>query len=124
MDCPLISKAMLTVLFATSSTGVWSQSGQNGEVPADPAGAVFQTQIAKPDRRADRALKMSIYKALAKHTEIDAGNISIVAKNGLVTLDGTVTDADQIAEVERVVGSSPGVLAVTNKLMVQRPFEQ
>lgn len=69
-------------------------------------------------------MKKSLYKALAKHSEIDAGNISILAKNGVVTLNGTVTDADQIDIVESVVKSSPGVLAVTNKLRVQRPFEQ
>jgi len=67
---------------------------------------------------------MSIYKALAKDGEIDAGNISIVAKNGRVTLDGTVREAGQIGTVEKVVRSCPGVLVVTNKLMVQRPFEQ
>jgi hyperosmotically inducible periplasmic protein len=124
MDCPLVSKAMLIASIATLSTTVWPQSGQNDWVPANSAGAASQTQVTKADRRADRALKRSIYKALAKHTEIDAGNISIVAKNGLVTLDGTVTDTDQIDEVEKVARSSPGVLAVTNKLMVQRPFEQ
>jgi hyperosmotically inducible periplasmic protein len=124
MDCPLVSKAMLILLFATLSTAVWPQSDQNDGVPANSAGVASQTQVTKADRRADRALKRSIYKALAKHTEIDAGNISIVAKNGLVTLDGTVTDTEQIDEVEKVARSSPGVLAVTNKLMVQRPFEQ
>jgi hyperosmotically inducible periplasmic protein len=124
MDCPLVSKAMLILLFATLSTAVWPQSDQNDGVPANSAGVASQTQVTKADRRADRALKRSIYKALAKHTEIDAGNISIAAKNGLVTLDGTVTDTEQIDEVEKVARSSPGVLAVTNKLMVQRPFEQ
>jgi hyperosmotically inducible periplasmic protein len=124
MDCPLVSKAMLTALLASVSSGVYSQAVRNGEVPANPAATVSQPQVARSDRHADRALKRSLYKALAKHTEIDAGNISIVAKNGLVTLDGTVADAGQIDEVERVVRSSPGVLAVTNKLMIQRPFEQ
>ncbi len=76
------------------------------------------------DRRADRALRRSIYKALARYTEIDAGNISVAAKNGLVTLAGTVWDAGQIGTVERVVRSAPGVLDVTNKLTVQRPFEE
>ena len=124
MDYPLVSKALMTISFATVSIGVWSQSSQNGEVSANPSGAVYQQQIAQSDRRADHALKMSIYKALAKDGEIDAGNISIVAKKGRVTLDGTVREAGQIGTVEKVVRSCPGVLVVTNKLMVQRPFEQ
>jgi osmotically-inducible protein OsmY len=105
------------------SIGVWSQASQSNGASASVVETVPQKQITKSDRRADRALKRSIYNALAKHTEIDAGNISIVAKNGVVTLDGTVTDASQIGAVENLVKSHPGVVAVTNKLMVQRKFE-
>ncbi|MGF6727390.1 hyperosmotically inducible protein [Paraburkholderia sp. GAS41] len=124
MNYPLASKALVASLFSTVSIGVWSQSGQNIQVPMNPAEAVSQKQVVKSDKHADRVMKKSLYKALAKHSEIDAGNISILAKNGVVTLNGTVTDADQIDIVESVVKSSPGVLAVTNKLRVQRPFEQ
>ncbi|KAA0997777.1 BON domain-containing protein [Paraburkholderia panacisoli] len=124
MSSQVISKALLIVLFPAVSASVWSQTSGNREVSADHVEAVSQKLIVKSDRLADRALRRRIYKALAKHTEVDAGNISIVAKNGQVTLDGTVRDAGQIDTVEKVTRSDPGVLAVTNKLAVQRPFEE
>jgi hyperosmotically inducible periplasmic protein len=69
-------------------------------------------------------LEKSIYKALAKYTDIDAGNISVVARNGVVTVTGIVRDADEIGAVERIVKSVQGVLVVRNKLAVQRAFEE
>jgi hyperosmotically inducible protein len=124
MDSHAISKLLLIILTCTVSVSAWSQTSEDREIPADQAKTASQKQSAQMDRRADRALRRSIYKALARYTEIDAGNISIAAKNGLVTLDGTVRDAGQIGTVDRVVRSVLGVLTVTNKLTVRRPFEE
>ncbi|WP_230684587.1 BON domain-containing protein [Burkholderia cepacia] len=38
--------------------------------------------------------------AIVKHKEINAGDISFVAKRGAVTLDGTAVDASLIDKVE------------------------
>ena len=65
-----------------------------------------------------------MYAALATHKEIDAGNIGITAKNGAVTISGTVPDASQINTVTEVVKSVAGVTRVASKLTVQRPFGQ
>lgn len=124
MNKNLITRALLITLFSAASINVWSQTSGNHAASAVQAEAASHDQNAKSARRANHSLRRSIYKALAKHTEIDAGNISIVAKNGLVTLNGTVTDADQIGTVEGVTRSIPGVLSVTNKLTVQRPIDE
>ena len=124
MNNNTISKAILTILISIVSIGAWSQTSENLAVLSGQANTASQKQTAKSDFRADRALRKGIYKALAKHAEIDAGDISIVVKSGVVTLDGTVRDEDQIGTVERVVSSDPGVFAVTNKLRVQLPFEE
>jgi osmotically-inducible protein OsmY len=63
-----------------------------------------------------------VYAAIGKHKEISAGNISVTAKGGAVTLSGTVTDASQIAQVAEVAKGVPGVISVTNKLTVQKPL--
>jgi osmotically-inducible protein OsmY len=73
-------------------------------------------------RKADRALRRKVYAAIAKHKEIDAGNISVIAKDGAVTLNGTVTDAAQIDAVADIAKSVSGVASVTNKLVVKKPF--
>ena len=124
MNNHVISKALLVILLSVVSIGARSQTSRNSAAPPDQVESVSQRQTAGSDLRADRALRKSIYKALAKHAEIDAGDISIVAKSGVVTLDGTVRDAGQISTVERIVRSDPRVFAVTNKLRAQLPFEE
>ena len=62
------------------------------------------------------------YAAIVKHKEIDAGNISVVAKDGAVTLDGTVADAAQTDKVAEIAKRGPGAMSVTNRLIVKKPF--
>ncbi|MGA7782804.1 MAG: BON domain-containing protein, partial [Paraburkholderia sp.] len=73
-------------------------------------------------RKADRALRRKVYAAIGKHKEISAGDISIIAKDGAVTLHGTVTDASQIGGVADIAAAVPGVVSVTNKLTVKKPL--
>ncbi|WP_321814845.1 BON domain-containing protein [Paraburkholderia sp. J69-2] len=77
---------------------------------------------AKDARKANRALSRKVYAAIAQHKEIDAGNISVVARNGAITLDGTVREASQIDAVSAIARAVPGVTAVTNRLSVLRPM--
>jgi osmotically-inducible protein OsmY len=65
-----------------------------------------------------------VYAALAKDPSIDAGNISVTAKDGAVTLAGTVAEAAQIEKAAALTKGVPGVVSVRNKLTVQRPFGQ
>lgn len=80
------------------------------------------TTTAKATRQANRALRRKVYAAIVKHKEIDAGNISAIAKDGAVTLDGTVADAAQTDEVMEIAKGVPGVMSVTNRLTVKKPF--
>ncbi|MGA7777214.1 MAG: BON domain-containing protein, partial [Paraburkholderia sp.] len=73
-------------------------------------------------RKADRALRRKVYAAIGKHKEISAGDISIIAKDGAVTLHGTVTDASQVGAVAEIARGVDGVTSVTNKLTVRKPL--
>ncbi|MGF6702466.1 osmotically-inducible protein OsmY [Paraburkholderia sp. MM5496-R1] len=73
-------------------------------------------------RQANRALRRQVYAAIGKHKEISAGNISVIAKGGAVTLSGTVTEVSQINQVAEIAKGVPGVTSVTNKLTVEKPF--
>lgn len=77
---------------------------------------------SKDVRKANRALSRKVYAALAQHKEIDAGDISIVARDGALTLNGTVKEASQIEAVAAIAQAVPGVKAVTNRLSVRRPM--
>lgn len=107
--------------FAVASLGASAQPAASGP-GADDVSAVASAAPAKSQRAANRALRRKVYAAVVKHQEIDAGNISVVARGGAVTLDGTVSDASQIGKVEDIVKGVPGVASVTNRLALRKSF--
>lgn len=96
-------------------------SAQASGAPA-ASEAALAAPTAREVRKANRALSRKVYAALATHKDIDAGNISIVARNGAVTLNGTVTESSQLGVVAEIAKGVPGVTSVTNRLSVQRPI--
>ncbi|MEM5439516.1 BON domain-containing protein [Paraburkholderia diazotrophica] len=104
------------------SIGAWSQPGQTASAPGASALAASGATAPANGRKADRALRRKIYAAIGTHKEIEAGNISVIAKGGVVTLNGTVEDASQIDKVAEIAKGVPGVTSVTNKLTVKKPF--
>lgn len=100
---------------------------QNGGAPGAGAaasvnGAASLSPAPVPGRKANRALRRNVYAAIARHKEISAGNIGVTAKDGAVTLNGTVSDTSQIATVVEITKGVPGVISVANKLTVRKPF--
>ncbi|WP_431823810.1 BON domain-containing protein [Burkholderia sp. F1] len=114
----------IAALIVAASGNAWSQPGQAASAPAGMPAASAAERPAAPvsTRKANHALRRQVYAAIGKHKEISAGNISIVARGGAVTLNGTVTDASQVNAVAEIVKGVPGVTSVTNKLIVQKPF--
>lgn len=114
------------VAIAAMSIGAWPQDGASAGASASAGTAVTASggMTAKAVRQANRALRRKVYAALAKHKEIDAGNIGITAKGGAVMISGTVPDASQIDTVAGVAKGVAGVTSVTSKLTVQKPFGQ
>ncbi|CAE6871440.1 hypothetical protein R75465_08301 [Paraburkholderia aspalathi] len=111
---------VLSIAIAAASISAWAQDGASTGAAVTASGGM----TAKATRQANRALRRKVYAALAKHQEIDAGNISITAKGGAVMINGTVPDASQINTVAEVAKGVAGVTSVTNKLSVQRPIGQ
>ncbi|MBZ5795683.1 BON domain-containing protein [Burkholderia contaminans] len=115
----------IAALILAASGSAWSQPGQSASAPVGMPAASAAESMAAPvsTRKANRALRRKVYAAIGKHKKISAGNISIVARGGAVTLSGTVTDAAQVNEVAQIAKGVPGVTSVTNKLIVQKPFD-
>ena len=112
------------VLIVLASAHAWAQAGASETSAASNGTAVAASggMTAKDIRKADRALRRKVYSAIVTHKEINAGNISVIAKGGTVTLDGTVVDASQIEKVSEIAKGVPGVTSVTNRLTVKKPF--
>ncbi|PYE16668.1 BON domain-containing protein [Paraburkholderia silvatlantica] len=105
-------------MLAAASMSAWAQ-------PQSDAGASAGVQAASgaaapTGRQTDRTLRRKVYSAIGKDKSINAGNISVRAKSGAVTLTGTVSDPAQVGKVEEIAKGVPGVTSVTNKLTVQK----
>lgn len=114
--------AVGVAIVATTSMTAWSQTRDTASAPAASAMAAPASAAPATGKKANRALRRQVYAAIGKHKEISAGNISVIAKDGAVTLNGTVTDASQVGKVAEITKSVAGVTSVTNKLTVQKPF--
>ncbi len=104
------------------SIGAWAQGGA---ATSAPVASTVEASGATPPatgKKADRALRKQVYAAIAKNKEIKAGSISVTARNGAVTLNGTVADNNQVPTIVEIVKGVPGVTSVTSKLVVQKPF--
>ncbi|RKE37600.1 BON domain-containing protein [Paraburkholderia sp. BL23I1N1] len=118
-------RVALGVAIAAASISGWAQDGASAGASAGTASAAVTASggmTATAARQANRALRRKVYAALAKHKEIDAGNIGITAKGGAVTISGTVPDASLINTVAEVAKGVEGVTSVGSKLTVQKPF--
>ncbi|PRX32178.1 BON domain-containing protein [Paraburkholderia sp. BL18I3N2] len=119
-----LGPAVATLLVAMSMT-TWCHAGETASSPSGAQGASAMAgsgSAAPTGRKADRALRRKVYAAIGKYKEINAGDISVIAKDGAVTLNGTVTEAAQIDKAEAITRGVPGVTSVTNKLTVKKPF--
>jgi hyperosmotically inducible periplasmic protein len=115
-------RCAMSALMLVSSIHAWSQSNDAAAAPGGSAAAASGVTSPKAAKQADRAMRKKIYAAIAKYKAIDAGNISVTAKSGAVTLNGTVKDASQVNQVADIAHGVPGVTSVTNKLTVVKPF--
>ena len=115
-------KLVVGAAIVLASVNGWSQTSEPGSLAGSngaASGAVPGTAA-----KSNRALRKRVYAAFAKHSEIDAGSISVTAKDGVVTLNGTVPDAQQVDEVSGIAKGVPGVVSVTNRLTIQRPLSE
>jgi osmotically-inducible protein OsmY len=64
------------------------------------------------------ALQVQISKALADHPTTHGAVIEVIVDRGVVTLEGSVANAETRSVAEEVVSSLPGVISVTNALKI------
>ncbi len=73
-------------------------------------------------KRSDERIKEEISDALYRHPRIDASEIEIDVKDGMVTLRGTVEDRQTKRMAEDLAEDCSGVSNVSNQLMVNSSF--
>ncbi|WP_153101635.1 BON domain-containing protein [Paraburkholderia hayleyella] len=85
---------------------------------AQPA-AASGAKSSSARKHANSALGRKVRGALAKAQGLDVSNISVRARNGSVTLAGSVPDAGQIERATQAAKSVAGVTSVQNKMFIQ-----
>jgi hyperosmotically inducible protein len=84
--------------------------------------ACAQTAAAATDTmtqpQKNRKLARDVRKALEK-ARLNVDDIRILARSGVVSLDGTVPDGDEIAKAPAVAAKVPGVTSVANNISVR-----
>lgn len=73
-------------------------------------------------RRSDERVREDVSETLELHPEIDASEIEVEVKEGLVTLKGSVADRRQKRMAEDIIESCAGVRDIRNELSVNMSF--
>jgi hyperosmotically inducible periplasmic protein len=76
---------------------------------------------AREARLANRRLAKAVRSRLGKLKGVEVLNIIVVAKDGRITLGGSVPSADQIEPVVAATRATPGVESVNNSLRIKAP---
>lgn len=71
------------------------------------------------DDYVDKAIAQDIVDSLERRFTVDAENVNVTVKNGIVTLTGTVGDYTAYASAENAAELTAGVIDVDNKLYVK-----
>jgi hyperosmotically inducible periplasmic protein len=95
-----------TATDARSNTATDARSNTAAEPRSNPASEVLS----------DTAITTQVKAKLATDSSIKSSDISVTTANGVVTLDGSVSDAATRSAVERTAKSVTGVTSVYNRL--------
>jgi len=72
-------------------------------------------------QRSDERVKETVSECLEAHPDLDASEVEVQVKGGIVTLTGTVEDRKAKRMAEDAVEGLAGVKDVTNQLQVSKP---
>ena len=121
----------LISIFAALSLAACSKSDNDRTSGASSSTTSEKTQTAtssntgvtasdQPENDADRNLVQNVRQALTSDTSLStsAQNVTVVSKNGTVTLRGSVKDASEKQKVQEKATQVAGVSNVDNQLTV------
>ncbi|WP_322013016.1 BON domain-containing protein [Paraburkholderia sp. J12] len=107
-------KIISGTLIVLASLNAYAQSNDAAAAPDATA-----APSAKAVRAANRALQRKVLKALARAKGLTAGNITVRARGGAVTLEGRVSDQGQSDIAGKTAQGVPGVTSVKNALEIR-----
>ncbi|EML1599346.1 BON domain-containing protein [Burkholderia cenocepacia] len=114
MKLTKIARITLSVGLLAWALNAPAQPNQSGSATQEATGA-SSAQVS------NGTLRRRVKAALKKTKGLTAYDIAVRAKDGQVTLQGSVKNQEQIDLAGKVASDVPGVISVKNTLTVTRP---
>lgn len=126
----VMNRLLATIISAAVATGMLTtahaQPASAGSVASSDAGAsAGQDALAKSSHffrklsPEDKQLTRTVRRKVAQLKGVDTTEVSIIAREGIVRLTGTVQDNDQLQKVTEAVQGTAGVKSVVNGLTLR-----
>ncbi|MFM0051510.1 BON domain-containing protein [Caballeronia grimmiae] len=109
------------IVRVTLSVGLFAWALNAPAQPNPPASATQEATSASSAQVSNGTLRRRVKAALKNEKGLTAYDIAVRAKNGQVTLQGSVKNQEQIDLAGKVASGVPGVVSVKNTLTVNRP---
>ena len=110
------TKAAFAVLTVAGALAAFAQT-PDGDVGSTTATA--SSSSAKAIRAENRRLQKAVVRSLSHTKGVSPGNILVVARSGIVTLEGSVPDAAQVALAVSAARRVDGVKDVKESLAIR-----
>jgi hyperosmotically inducible periplasmic protein len=112
-----VFKFAAATAIVAASLQVYAQDNAASAAPA--AAAADHQPLSKQAKAANRALSRKVRSVLAKDKKIAVANITVRARDGAITLQGTVPEQAQIERAAEVAKGVDGVTSVKNALTIR-----
>ena len=135
-----MSKRLLLAVFTLTGSLIMMtgavQAGQNAAIYLAADSALENTEINARDKdnttltpedqkenESDIKVTADIRQAIIKDKSlsVDAQNVKIISRNGVVTLRGPVETKKESKKLRKIAKHTPGVLKVDNQLEIKKP---
>ena len=96
---------------------------ENTEINVRDKGNTTLTPEDQKETESDIKITADIRQAIIKNKSlsVDAQNVKIITRNGVVTLRGPVESKNESKKIKKIAKHTPGVLKVDNQLEIKKP---
>ena len=96
---------------------------ENTEINVRDKGNTTLTPEDQKETESDIKITADIRQAIIKNKSlsVNAQNVKIITRNGLVTLRGPVESKKESKKIKKIAKHTPGVLKVDNQLEIKKP---
>jgi len=96
---------------------------ENTEINVRDKGNTTLTPEDQKETESDIKITADIRQAIIKNKSlsVNAQNVKIITRNGVVTLRGPVESKKESKKIKKIAKHTPGVLKVDNQLEIKKP---